>query len=460
MMTTIFLILFHVAVLFAAAACWRADSGKRLVFTPFLIYMMVDFSFSWNTWLLFLETDVSVSDYAVVVSLAATLCFCLGFLFASKYIQDVSGAKVAGFQLQQYALQPFADHGYRLPYGAVFAVLALIGVACGTHYYQGYPPTVQAIARLAVEQQLPQDVHKEIHDIVVLGRRDLTKSHVFGGEYRGQGIVRGFMIGAWAYGLVLGLTLCSIGGRRRWWLVVFLFFVGAFYYVAGTGERSRFVWVLIMGLIGLSFATRLNLKKLALVGVIALSFLVVMTTFLKRYEPVEREGDLIFNVLAGVGDRIASGNKINNVRIMNFLEDKTLEYTYGRTHLREMMNVLPGIQELPLGHRLGEIIRPGKTTFYNGTYLGTVYIDFGLPGVIVVFLLLGALVRVAFHFLIRMPKRAENLAFMSFAFYNLGKMGLDGGIVSFASGMIPAVVIHLITKATLHLLTLQQSRVV
>ncbi|RJR42048.1 MAG: oligosaccharide repeat unit polymerase [Desulfobacteraceae bacterium] len=448
-MSTIFLILLHITVLFLVLACWRADSGNRLVFTPFLVYMLVELSFSWSTWLLFLDTDVPVSDYAIAVSLLATLCFCLGFLISSKYIADISGFSIPGNHLHRYRQLEFQRKEYGMRYSAVFFLLAAIGIGCGTYYYRGYPPTVQGIARLAVEHEMDEDVQKELHDVVVLGRRELTKSHFFGGEYRGQGVVRGFMVAAWGYGLVLSLILAAADRKRRWWAIAFLFFVGSFYYVAGTGERSRFIWVLIMGLIGLSFVTRITARKMAVAGIVALSFLVLMTIFLRRYEPVQGEGNLVWNVLAGVGNRIASGNKINNVRIINFLEDQTLEFTYGRTHLNEMMNVLPGIQELPLSHRLGEIIKPGKTTYYSGTYLGTVYVDFGLPGVIVIYLLLGIFMRAAFQVFLSMPKNVENMAFMSFAVYSLGKMGIDGGVTAFVSAMVPAVGIFAAVKTTL-----------
>jgi oligosaccharide repeat unit polymerase len=439
---TVLLLIFHVVVIAVALACWRADSRRRIVLTPFLVYLTLDIAFSWNTWLLFVDVDVKVTPYAIMISLLATLCLCLGYLFTSKYAQDICGYPRASSRLQSFMEKPVLVRLPGISQAVILLVLALLGVLLGTYYYQGYPPTVKAIAKVAVEQE----VTEEIHTMVSSGRRDLTKAHVFGGEYRGRGLVRTFMVTLWGYSLVMSLVLATFHRRYCWWLLTLLLFMGTFYYVAGTGERSRFVWAVITGLIGLSYVVRIDVKKSLLLFSILMAFLMMMTLFLKRYQPGESGGETARNVAAAIAHRIAAGNKINNVRIMNFLEDKTLQPTYGRTHLRVFLNVLPGIHQEPLEYRLGQILRPGKTTYYNGTYLGTVYIDFGVAGVAVIYFALGVLVMGVSHFLLNLPRDAASVAFISLTIQNLGKMSMGGGIISFASSMVPVVAVYFLVR--------------
>ncbi len=451
-MSTVFFVLLHVFILFVMIICWKADSGNRVVFTPFVLFVAVEIVFTWSTWLLLLDTDVRVGSYEIMTSLTATLCFCIGFLLTSKYIRDRCGYPASHFQLQNFLERPILRTAPANAYIGAFLVLIIIGVACGTYYYQGQPPTIQAVAKIAAERELSEEIQSEVHDIVVFGRRELTKGHFFGGEYRGQGVFRSFMVAAWTYGMVLASVLAMIDRKRRWWLMVALFFIGAFYYVAGTGERSRFAWSVIITLIGVSFVSKISMRKMVVVGAILFCFLIMMTVFLKRYKPVEIEGELASNVVAGIANRIVSGNKISNVRIMNFLDDGLLHYTYGGNHLREFLNVLPGIHHPPLGHEVSEIVHPGRTTYLNGTYLSLVYIDFGFAGIVLIYFLLGALVRVGFFFLLKLHRYPANIAFLSLSVYNLGKMGMESGITSFLVGMLPVILTHCCILLVLHCL--------
>lgn len=450
-MSIVFIFLAHLLILLLIHHCWKLDSGRRIVFTPFVIFIAVEMVFTWSTWLLWVDSDIRVSEPAILLPLLSTFCFCVGFLFASKYIRDLCGHAVSSEPLTAFLNRPWTGMRGGAVHSACFLVLLFVGILSGAFYYRGTPPTVQAIAKLAAERELTDQMQTELHDIVVLGRRELTKDHVFAGAYRGQGVFRSFMVTAWSYGMVLAFLLAVVdpGRKRRWTAVALLFLAGAFYYIAGTGERSRFAWSLLTVLFGLSFVSRIGIRKWIVGGAFLLAFLMMMTLFLKRYEPVETGDGLARHVAASIIHRIAAGNKISNVRIMNFLADGRLRHTFGANHLREWLNVLPGIHRPPLGHEVGEILHPGRTTYFNGTYLSIVYIDFGWPGVAAVYFLMGLLVRTVFYFLLKLPKDPSSLAFLSIAACSLGTTGFRSGIVSFLVAMVPAVLVHGLVQTVL-----------
>lgn len=440
----------HVMMVYLVVLCWKADSRYRIVFTPFVVYMLTDIVFSWNIWLLATETDVAVSGYAILVSLAATCSFCMGFLFCSKLVRDLCRFPRSCHQLDHYLGTPLRAGRNGFVYEVVVVAVAIIGIALGTIYYNGFPPTVRAMAKMVIAQEISE----EVQQIVTKGRRELTKGHFFGGEYRGQGVAKSFMVTAWEYALAIAMIMVVVNRHIRWRMMAIVLFVGTFYYVAGTGERSKFVWALLTGLIALSFVVKVKVRSLLLVAVIAVNFLLLMTVLLHRYEAPQADKGLLVRVADSIVRRVVTGNKINNVRILNWLDDGTLRHTYGNSHLTDLLNVIPGVQVLPLAHRIGEMVDPGKTTYYSGTYLGTVYIDFGPAGVLLIYFVLGIVVKMVFYFILKLPKKIENISFQSLVILHLGKMSMVSGLISFLVGIIPVLVIHCMVKGIIHLLSI------
>lgn len=435
MMTAVFIGI-HLFLALWMILILRVENRGRMVLTPFLVFAVLDVVFSWNLWLLF-QDEVVVRPYHVVVSMTATASFLTGYFFFLAYRKTLSGARGAASLLERFLRQPLArsrsDHVYLL----ILVLLLISGCGIGAVYYRDMPPTMQAARNLLTGGEL-----ESVQSTVSSGRRELTKSYVFGGEYRGQGVLRSFMFTIWVYGLTLSMVLAFSRKRTLWKLWVLLFLAGVFYFVGGTGERSRLLWGLGVGLIGLSYVLRFNMGRLLAAGVGLAAVLFLLTLIMPRYKTDEPGKQIPYQIAVSIVNRILQGNKINNVRVMNYLESGEMRRTYGEEHLLVALNTLPGIHRPPLGHRLGELMGDSKTTYYTGTYLGDVYLDFGLPGTVLVYLFLGMLLCGVFHLALRIGKRVENIPFLAFVVFRLGEMGLTGGVTTLFTGLVPALFVH------------------
>jgi oligosaccharide repeat unit polymerase len=438
--------LIHAAFLVLIGAIWLHDSGKRMVVTPFIFFALVEIVFSWNYWLLFQKLDVQVTPWAMIVSMSATACFLMGYVFLSTYDEIRQRGGGTACRLKRYLERPFVRQPAATQ-SIVLIGLMVLGTAMGVAYHEKTPPAIEGAVAFVQKGNL-----QAAQSIVSTGRKEETKSHVFGGEYHGQGIFKSFMVVAWAYGLTLSLLLAIAEKKWRWRFFSLLFFAGSYYFVAGTGERANFIWGLAVAVTGLSFLIRMSLRKTIAAGFVVVFFMGALTFLLPRYQVKDTRHGLIVKIFSSVADRILMGNKINNVRLMNFMDKGRFEHTYGSENLDLLLNVLPGIQRPPLGYRLGVALGNKGTTYYNGTYQGTVYIDFGIAGIVVVYFALGAFVAAAFLWLLRLPKRPENIAFMSLVIFKLGHMSISAGPISFLSAMVPVVAIHLVALCCAFLL--------
>lgn len=439
------LTLFHAALLISMVMVWLRDTGGRLVITPFLLFAMLEVAFTWNYWLLFQDVEVEVTPYPIIVSMAASVCFLAGYMFFSAHT-ETRDKRTLSFHIREFLERPFQ----RSESAATVILLACLlgaGLGTGLTYYRESPPVVAGAFKVVSEGSL-----EKARSIVSSGRRELTKSHVFGSEYRGQGVLKSFMFVTWTYGLALSVILSFRERRIRWYLSVILFSLGGFYFIAGTGERGNFLWSLIVVLIAASYVVRLGFKRILLAGLILTLLLTALTLLLPRYQMKKTKSELIVQVVSSVLERIFHGNKINNFRIMYFLDQRKLDYTYGGEHLDLFLNAVPGIHRPPLANKIAELLGKNDTTYLTGTYLGKAYIDFGLVGVICSYLFLGWFVGMIFSRSLSGPKRVESIPFLAFIVYELGEMSVGSGVIAFASGMIPVVVVHLCSLFILALL--------
>lgn len=416
---------------------WRVDSSNRFVFTPFLVFCLVDMVFSWNYWLLLQEWDVEVPPWTVLISMASIFFFSLGYLYWSVYKNTVSGAPYPYERVERFLERRTESDAGVIAYATAAVTVLVIGIVTGVSYYQGFPPVAQGVAELISDNDLA-----EAQNIISSGRRELTKGHVFGKEYRGQGILKGLVFASWTYGLTFSLILALKRRRYFWKFMTVVFFGGALFFIAGTGERSRVLWCMVLALIGVSFAAPLSFRKLTVVGLFLTAMLIAVSLLIPRYSMGNSRWDLMANLAESVASRIISGDKINNVRVMNYIDTGEMQHEYGAEHLNVAMNALPGIHNPPLAHRIAEKLKGNTTTYASGTYLGTIYLDFGIFGVILFYFFMGGVVQECSQRLLTMSKRPEKLVFIAFAAYVLGNMSLRAGFITAFTNMVPFLAVH------------------
>lgn len=423
---------------------WKVDSNARVVFTPFAVFVLADMVFSWNYWLLFQELDVHVSYSAVFISMAAVFCVGLGYVLSAEYERTVFSRPYPRIQLSAFLDAPLRLYENRFVYPAIKGVLLIVGISAGIAYFRGVPPTTGALIKLLSGSELV-----EAQQMLSSGRRELTKSYVFGGQYRGQGVLKSILFASWTYGLSLSLIIAL--QRRRWrrLMMVLIFFAGAVYSIGGTGERSRILWSLVVAIIAVSYVIRFDLKRLTSAGLFLGLMLVLLTFMMPRYDIGKSKSELFYNLSSSIAHRIFSGDKINNVRIMNLIDTGYLDFAYGKEHLDIIDNVLPGVPSPLLAHRIAELLKGKTTTYASGTYLGTVYFDFGVFGVLLVYLMLGIFIHQVFRRVLMIVKRPENLVLIAFTGYALGNMSARAGMVSLVSNFLPILAVHGLVMVTI-----------
>jgi hypothetical protein len=311
-------------------------------------------------------------------------------------------------------------------------MIVLLGM--GLYLYKGIPPFTRFI--LGWVSGATTAFAKE-------SRRVFTKSHYFGGEYRGQGLIRTFMGIGWPFLLAISLTIYDKTKKKGWLLATLLFLLLSFVFIAGDGTRGPFLFAMFYILVVISMIRRLKMRYLLLVAtglvVVALGMSLASGKIV-----IGAQDRGITDAVQSLLERIALANGVNSVRVIEFVESGVLDYRHGQVHWQKVLNALPGVQfvELPFSYELGVLMgAKGKTTFASMTYLGMVFVDFGLPGVMGIYMILGCTLGLAQRILFSSGKKTPlQLALIGFTSFYLGQISLSS-FVSFISSYVVVLMI-------------------
>ena len=174
-----------VAVLAGFFGVWRMQSGWRLVVTPFLFLGYFELMRVLPPFFLADTYLVTESAGPLLAAVAAFGALLVGFVMAYGYR---SVGRHYTSRLTQTNL-PRLSRTAGDKVGAV-AVLVVL-VATGMLLYGGLPPVGMAIAGMF------SGGGEELASYVSDQRFELTKAAYFGGEYRGQGVLRGLQRTGW-----------------------------------------------------------------------------------------------------------------------------------------------------------------------------------------------------------------------------------------------------------------------
>jgi hypothetical protein len=144
--------------------------------------------------------------------------------------------------------------------------------------------------------------------------------------------------------------------------------------------------------------------------------------------------------------RIFLGDGKNDVYIIEFVHRGFLEFRYGLSHLEKIVSSLPGVQYgVPLSLKLSRLLDYSPHTFASGTYLGLVYIDFGLIGVAILYFFMGGIVGHLQAILFGRKKEILNLILVAMIIVSLGQM-YSGGPRRFMVALLVILSFHTIFR--------------
>jgi hypothetical protein len=248
----------------------------------------------------------------------------------------------------------------------------------------------------------------------------------------------------WIYLLGVGVTLWAARQSRRWLYASGLLLSGAFIFIAGDGTRAPFLWALVYLLVLGSFLRPISYRAVGLtmiavmVGAFAIGALSPKLRFVFASEnPVE-------TVWYRLTSRIFIGNGGNTVRSIELVRSGSWEHRLGNVHVTSFLNMVPGVSTEPFARELFLTVNPGSraTTYSSTTYLGQVFVDFGLAGCVLIFAMLGGLFAWVQMLLLRLPKTPLLLPLAAFIVLILGRVSLSGptAVISTLAVAIPLMV--------------------
>jgi hypothetical protein len=127
-------------------------------------------------------------------------------------------------------------------------------------------------------------------------------------------------------------------------------------------------------------------------------------------------------------------------------------------HVRDLVSSFPGVEYgQPLAYKIFLLATGGRgTAFYSATYLSDVYVDFALPGVLLIFFTIGSALAATQRWFFNLPPQPWAIACgIVIAFYVMNI--LRGGPTSFITSMVVLGIIltlHFTIKSLLRVLAL------
>jgi predicted small integral membrane protein len=373
-----------VLIMAALALVIRRRMRDRVLAVPFLALFLMELITIWPATIVSYAGGTSTDPFLYLLVLATTLSLLLG------YSSGVALFKTPRGQAYAFHARPVVAP----PRGALLAIwLVTFAVLMAASIYtaNGIPPYWKSL--LAGPSDMLATMVRE-------SRLDATKGHYFGGEYRGQGIVKtlmqvapAFLIASAAFGyamkrtpLRLAMFLGSIG-----WGVLFAMSIGS---------RAPAVYVLLVSLIISAFLWKLRVKHIS--GAVAAFFIATlfMSVAMPRYYSSYAEAGLSYvpRGVAAVIERVSLANAGNSVLAVESGRLGLVERTLAEEHIDKILRLLPNSRgSLPLAADLTALRRGNvnTTTFTTPTWLASTYLDFGLGGSAAVYFILGLLVAFA-----------------------------------------------------------------
>ncbi len=421
---------------------WKFENEYGIVLTPVSIFLALEVMM-WFAPVFLYATGQIGSPYPCFVILFGTNAFLMGYWLA------VGVTRRSNLFPVNYSLKsviPYAEDNRHI---FVISLLLLLSLLLGFLYYRGIPPIVNAIVGLLSGKDFASS-----RRFVSSSREYLTKSHYFEGKYLGQGLIQRLLFVTSFYSLSISMILLLLKKNLKWMVIALIVFLSSFIWVAGTGRRGHFLWGLIVVGIILSYCYRINIRTVLSFFAILFILFLGSTTLLPRYSIRTSRVETLKEIFASAVERIFLGNSVNDVHIIELVRNNTLELRHGQQLLSRTMNALPAVTYArPLAYELFKALNPRKrkTTYLSPTYTGVVYIDFGLPGVIIIYFWIGFVIHVMHLKLLAFPSRLTDVVFLAFVVYYLGEISVSG-LVGFISRMVPLLVVHFSVCSCLRLI--------
>ncbi len=425
---------------------WKLDSDNQFILTPYIIF---------NTFIVFtfitsMIAFDNVSNYSYNPSIASFLSF---IFFNVGYFILIRFSKKSLTKAEKFKKKEFSDsliflNNYRYPAFLIIIVLIAIGI----YLYKGMPPIYNSIVSL-----FGGDLSYDQARGTTLFRQQITKSHYFGGEYKGQGMFRVILRIGWSYLAAVYFVLYLRKNNNKIFhkslIPLSIILVLTLGFVGGDGTRLPLIEIIIHMIVIFTIMRDVKLKDIIIVfSVIIMLVTMLSFTSIKMYNLYAGSSSIFINSFKSIIERIVMGNAINDVLTVNYVDRGIIDYQLGKIQFTQFMNSFPGVQYgLPFSNILGQIHGSNTTTYLSTTYLGISYAEFGMIGVVISHFFIGIIVSVVSNLMYQMKKNVLTLSLISFLIFRVGYIQMTGLVGSLVSIMM-VLAIHVFFKTTIDVL--------
>jgi len=372
---------FNISILFTALGwflflTYQQRFDKFFIVTPFAFFGFYEIVSLWGIPLNYAFKDKSLEGWEILVIGTAFLAFITGFFLA--------GGK--NLSLKNYLDQPVTSKRSTQYYFAAVSFSTIFLVLLGIYYYRGAPAL-----GISIFEVLRGNISiGEMAALMSEQRFLLTKSHFFGGEYRGQGAINVIQRIGWRFIFAISLIMYFQLKSKRWLFLTILTGSCLVMFQAGTGERAPLALSMLFIIVVLSMMKMFRPRHFVILAAIGFSFLMATTYFSAKGVLQKDTPDYVSKLASQLIERIFLGNAIHDMEIIEFVETGRMEKRIGMYHVEKFVTSFPGLRMgKPLGFQVSYLRGSDETTFSSGTYLGFVYADFGYIGVLIIFFFIG-----------------------------------------------------------------------
>jgi hypothetical protein len=426
---------------------WTRSTRTRSVMTPFGLFGLFEIVSVWPATI--------YSDAAGLSRSGAYPALVAGLAFAGLLLGFVITAAAIGLPAEQPAL--FRGRPVRCPHPDAVYLAAIAAVACilaglGFYLYQGWPPLIDGLLALGNNGELQAAI-----GVIAAGREEVTKGHYLGEAYRGQGVILELLQDGWPFLVAIASTRFLLTRSKRWLACALVLFTLTLFFIAGSGQRWQVLAALVFLVITLSLVARPRPMWVAASVVTMLLVYLGMSALNPNYAGIENTDDPLESFATTAASRIVLANGLHDVEAMNFVEDGSLEWGFGTIHLQKALSSIPGVgkSDVPFAARLSLLLDPYRpatdTSYASETYFGWLYVDFGLPGVLVVFCLVGGLLAQVQGWVFAGSKGILDIPVRGFVIFYLGELALDGPATT-AAALVVVTGLYLVLRAGTELL--------
>lgn len=407
------------------------QSGRAAA-SPIVLFLLLDLTSSWialSPW----GGISGASLQTLAIAASASLSIVAGFAIAAH----LTNARQADFR---------ADLGVPSG-GSAMLDVAFVGILfmAAVSTLESGIPSPSAILGGLID---PIDNSAALSDVRET-RREISKGHIFGGAYRGQGMIRALGEVGWHYTLALSWLLAWRRRSRRAYLQAAAGSLVALTLLAGAGVRANLIFLFVVAAIAYSIVTHLAPRKVAAIGSAIFLVLVFIGPLSKGSNGFETFSERV----ASSATRITGGNGRNTVGLIQLIEEGRFPQGNGSVIVERVEAAIPGVPGAspPFANRLALALGASSntTTYATPTQVGLFYADFRWVGVVVGSFSMGVallVIQSKLGAILRSTRRESDVAFVATAAFMAGHTVITGPTGLIANGLL-LLVVHSLVRA-------------